>query len=68
MIGDGPDDQLARVTAERDEAVAIARQLEHELGELRGRVKRLDVMMWRRTARRRRVAAWARLLRSAVGR
>jgi hypothetical protein len=48
---------------ERDEAIARARELEHELGALRGRVKRLEVMMWRRTARRQRLAAWARRLR-----
>jgi hypothetical protein len=51
---------------ERDEAITRARELEHELGALRGRVKRLELMMWRRTARRQRVAAWARRLRGMV--
>jgi len=41
-----------RLRAERDSAVARARELEMELGELRGKVKRLELMMWRRTARR----------------
>jgi hypothetical protein len=51
---------------ERDEAIARARELEHELGALRGRVKRLELMMWRRTARRQRLAAWARRLRGML--
>jgi hypothetical protein len=41
-----------RLRAERDAAVARARELEMELGQLRGTVKRLELMMWRRTARR----------------
>ena len=41
-----------QLRAERDAAVARARELEMELGELRGAVKRLELMMWRRTARR----------------
>jgi len=41
-----------RLRTERDNAVARARELEMELGELRGKVKRLELMMWRRTARR----------------
>jgi hypothetical protein len=45
-------DDADRLRAERDSAVARARQLEMELGELRGKVKRLELIMWRRTARR----------------
>jgi hypothetical protein len=41
-----------RLRAERDAALARARELEMELGQLRGTVKRLELMMWRRTARR----------------
>jgi predicted nucleic acid-binding Zn-ribbon protein len=46
-------DDLDRVRAERDAAIAHARALEMQLGELRGQVKRLELIMWRRTARRR---------------
>ncbi|HSL73194.1 MAG TPA: hypothetical protein VK853_01940 [Ilumatobacteraceae bacterium] len=45
-------DEIARLRAERDGAIARARELEMELGQLRGRVKRLELIMWRRTARR----------------
>lgn len=48
---------------ERDQAIAHARAVEHELGRLRGRVKRLELMMWRRTARRERVAQLVTRLR-----
>ncbi len=48
----GTTDDVERLRAERDSATARARQLEMELGELRGQVKRLELMMWRRTARR----------------
>jgi hypothetical protein len=48
----GTSDDADRLRAERDSAVARARQLEMELGELRGKVKRLELIMWRRTARR----------------
>lgn len=41
-----------RMRSERDAAVAHARELEMELGRLRGQVKRLELIMWRRTARR----------------
>jgi hypothetical protein len=44
--------ELTVARAERDVAVARVREVETELGELRGRVKRLELMMWRRTARR----------------
>lgn len=53
-------DELAVARAERDAAIAHARQLEHELGALRGKVKRLELIMWRRTARRQRMVGWAR--------
>lgn len=48
----GRPDDSDRLRAERDAAVARARELEMQLGELRGRVKRLELIMWRRTARR----------------
>ena len=47
-------DELALALRERDQAIAHARALEHELGALRGKVKRLELVMWRRTARRQR--------------
>ena len=62
----GEDDDVDVLRRERDEAIAHARALEHELGALRGKVKRLELMMWRRTARRQRVAAWARRLRGML--
>jgi hypothetical protein len=37
---------------ERDEALAHARALERELGALRGRVRQLERIMYRRTASR----------------
>jgi hypothetical protein len=46
-------DDAQRLRDERDAAVARARELEMELGQMRGTVKRLELMMWRRTARRR---------------
>ena len=48
----GEDGGTERLLAERDSAVARARELEMELGALRGQVKRLELIMWRRTARR----------------
>jgi hypothetical protein len=63
-LGDvSPEDDVEVLRRERDEAVAHARALEHQLGELRGKVKRLELMMWRRTARRQRVEAWVRRVR-----
>jgi hypothetical protein len=56
------------IRRERDAAAARVRELEHELGALRGRVKRLELMMWRRTARRRRVLAYVDRIRSIVQR
>lgn len=57
----GPDEEsYETVRRQRDAAEARARELEHELGQLRGKVKRLDQMMWRRTARRARVAGIVR--------
>ncbi len=60
------DDDVAVLRRERDQAVAHARTIEHELGALRGKVKRLELMMWRRTARRQRVAGWVRRLRGTL--
>jgi hypothetical protein len=47
-----PSAEIERLRAERDAAVAHARDLEMQLGVLRGQVKRLELIMWRRTARR----------------
>jgi hypothetical protein len=67
--GSAADDASApELVRQRDQAVAHARALEHELGTLRGRVKRLELIMWRRTARRRRAAAWAMRLRRVLER
>lgn len=52
--GQPPVEDVVRLRAERDEAVATCRRLEHELGELRARTKRLELMMYRRTMRRQR--------------
>jgi hypothetical protein len=64
-LGGPSSEEVARWKAERDEAVATCRRLEHELGALRGQVKRQELMMYRRTMRRqrwlgrmRRVAGW----------
>jgi hypothetical protein len=62
----GEPTDLDGMRRERDAAAARVRELEHELGSLRGKVKRLELMMWRRTARRRRVAAYAGRLRALV--
>lgn len=61
----GPDEEsYADLRRQRDAAEARARELETELGVLRGKVKRLDQIMWRRTRRRQRVSRLAqRLLR-----
>jgi hypothetical protein len=67
-LSDPDDDDLATVRRQRDQAIAHARALEHEIGEMRGRVKRLELMMWRRTARRQRVQAWVNRLRRLAGR
>ena len=48
----GTTNDADRLRTERDNAVARARELEMELGEMRGMVKRLELIMWRRTARR----------------
>jgi hypothetical protein len=56
----GPDD-LATVTRQRDAAIQRARDLEHEVGRLRGQVARLEALSsWRR--------AWRRAGRIAVSR
>jgi hypothetical protein len=63
-LGDvGREEDVEVLRRERDEAIAHARTLEHQLGELRGKVKRLELMMWRRTARRQRAEAWVRRVR-----
>jgi hypothetical protein len=59
-------DDVEVLRRERDEAIAHARALEHELGAMRGKVKRLELMMWRRTARRQRVTGWARRVRGML--
>jgi hypothetical protein len=66
MITD--DDDMATLRRQRDQAVAHARQLEHELGALRGRIKRLELIMWRRTARRQRLRSRALRIRRLVRR
>ena len=38
------DDEAAVLTRERDQAIAHARELEHQLGEMRGKVKRLELI------------------------
>jgi hypothetical protein len=45
-------DEIERLRSERDAAVAHARAVEMELGAVRGQVRRLELIMWRRTARR----------------
>ena len=62
------EDDVSVLRRERDQAVAHARTLEHELGALRGKIKRLELVMWRRTARRQRVAGWVRRLRGMISR
>jgi hypothetical protein len=61
------DNDVEALRRERDQALAHARAMEHEVGALRGRVKRLEVIMWRRTRRRQQAAIWVsrarRLLR-----
>ena len=47
-----PSAEVDRLRTERDAAVAHARDLEMQLGALRGQVKRLELIMWRRAARR----------------
>jgi hypothetical protein len=52
----GPEEEsYLDLRRQRDDAETRARELEAELGALRGKVKRLDQMMWRRTARRQRM-------------
>jgi predicted nuclease with TOPRIM domain len=60
------DDDVQILRRERDEAIAHARRLEHELGEQRGRVKRLELMMSRRKTWRQRVDAMVRRLRGIL--
>ena len=64
----GEPDSLDAVRAERDAASARCRELEHQLGAMRGRVKALERAMWRRTARRALLAAYAKALGSLVDR
>lgn len=63
--GDQDPEVLRR---ERDQAVAHARDLEHQLGALRGQVKRLELIMWRRTARRQRWVGRIHRIRRALPR
>jgi hypothetical protein len=58
---DGDDDVLR---GERDEALAHARALEHELGVVRGELRRLQRVLWRRTRRQQRMAALRERLRA----
>lgn len=62
LLGPGEESYLD-LKRQCEAAEAHARELEAELGILRGKVKRLDRIMWRRTARRQRVA---RLIRRLV--
>jgi hypothetical protein len=51
MTGESSD--LAAVVRERDAALRRARELEHEVGRLRGQVARLESLSaWRRSWRR----------------
>ncbi|MFV0306519.1 MAG: hypothetical protein ACK5OX_02105 [Desertimonas sp.] len=45
-------EESVRLRRERDEAWAHARALEHQLGEARGQIKRLELVLYRRTQRR----------------
>lgn len=65
---DATSGDLQRLRTERDSAVAHARDLEMQLGELRGKVKRLELMMWRRTARRQLWQARLQRVMAKVGR
>jgi hypothetical protein len=56
---------LVTARRERDDALARARALEHELGALRGQMRRLELVMWRRAATRRRLANLRRRLRDS---
>lgn len=57
---------VGRLRRERDEAWAHARALEHELGAARGRIKRLELVLYRRTQHRQQLAAWGARLRAIV--
>lgn len=63
-----PADDVELLRRERDQALAHARQLEHELGAMRGHVKRLEPIVLRCTARRRRARAWVQRARRLVRR
>jgi hypothetical protein len=65
-VGRAERDPAVELRRERDEAIAYARAVEHELGRARGRIKRLERAAWSRTARRRRFAAAGRRLRALV--
>lgn len=56
----GEPTTIEGVRAERDAASARCRELEAELGRMRGRVKALERAMWRRTAQRRMVGDYLR--------
>jgi len=56
MTALGEPETIEGVRAERDAASARCRELETELGAMRGRVRSFERAMWRRTAQRRLVA------------
>ena len=64
----GVDDDVDELRRQRDSAVARARELEHELGILRGEVRRMELMMWRRIQRRQLWEARVRRVLAALGR
>lgn len=67
MGADGSQAPVADdLSSERDEAWAHARALEHELGAARGRIKRLELVLYRRTRRREYAAGWVRRWRAAT--
>lgn len=68
MSGDDDDDDIDAVRRQRDQALSHARRVELELGEVRGAMKRLELIVRRRTARRARARAWAARARRLVGR
>jgi hypothetical protein len=57
------EDDIDVLRRERDQALAHARKMEHEIGVMRGQVERLERIMWRKTARREWAAAWVERVR-----
>jgi len=64
----GVDDDVDELRRQRDSAVARNRELEHELGDLRGEVRRMELVMWRRIQRRQLWEARVRRVLAALGR